>query len=208
MARAKAMDFGTMINGAVEVSAAESKSSKKKAYPQIVLTDKLKKDLDSFNKAKIDEKNAKAEKVRSEASLQEHCMKVMDDQGFAGEYSGTYELVYGDEVQAKFIATDKFSVTQSADDHEEIMEELGEEVYESVVQIEREFVLKADVFKNEELQQKLVKALGKDFGLFFDAKVAYKAKSGLKEKIYKIAGSIENLAKIRTWFSQSKPAIR
>lgn len=208
MARAKQVNFDSMLSSASSVSASSSNGKKKSKYPQISLPEELVAEFEKFQKAKKDEKNAIAEKNRHGQPIMDHMAAIADENGFTGCPSGTYEILNGSDVLGKYIIQDKWSISQIPEDHEEMKQELGDEVYDELIDVDRKFILKPEVFQDEALQKRLAAALGADFGKFFIAEVTYKAKPGLKERVYSIAKNSETLQKIRAWMSQYKPSIR
>lgn len=181
-------------------------ASKKASAPEIVLSAELSADLKALIEAKEAKKLAEANIAKAESSLIQHGIAIQDRDGLAGAYVGTYELV-GDDQRVKFISTDKFSVSQDDEVHEELAAVLGDK-YEEVIEKTVTVTLRSKVFEDENLQKLVVKLLGKHFDQLFETTVKSSVKSGFKEKIYQIAGDEEKLADIRDLLTQAKPSIK
>lgn len=198
------MKFKDMIDKK-KTSAADSKK-KKSSAPVITLPDELIPKLVEFQAEKKKEKEAKALKSSAEAPVIQHCKEVQDQQAFAGNYNGSFDVKGGDSL-VKFVSSDAFSVSQDEEVQGQLQELLGDE-YEKVIEEETSISMKPEVFQDEKLQSKLVKALGDNFDDFFETSSSLKVKKGFAEKIHSITKDPAKLAQIRTLITQKKPALK
>jgi hypothetical protein len=190
-----------------KATVATKKSAKKSTAPVIKLTPELSDELDILVEAKAEVKAAQAKQKQAEVKLIEHAQGVQDANGMSGNYSGTYELS-GENYTSKFISSDRFSVSQDSDVHEELVELVGQDNFDNMVNQEMVVQLRGEVFQSPELQDMLVQLIGDKFDDLFETTIKYSAKKGLKDNIYNLVSDVDELVEVRELMPQYKPSIR
>jgi hypothetical protein len=200
------MSFDSML-GQTEIAGSDSKK-KKDALPLISLSEELTKKLKDFISQKAKMKEAESEMRLAEQPVLETCLERMDKDALEGEFHASYELKGTDGTKAKFISTDKFSLSQEKENIQALRELLGDEFDKEVVK-KPTVQLKSEVFENKELQAELVQIMGDKFGKFFETVVKYSTKEGFDERMYKIAnGSKAKVMQICSVCGKAKPYIK
>jgi hypothetical protein len=183
-------------------------ASKKSDAPAIVLSDEHSDSLDELIKAKAEVKAATAALKQAEASLLQLAVERQDADGIDGNYSGTYELI-GKNNTSKFISSDRFSVSQDSEVHDAIVEIVGENSFEQMIEQEHTVQLRKDVFLNQDKQDLLVELIGDKFDELFETTIKFTAKKGLKENIYGLVNNdVDKLEDVRALLPQYKSAIK
>lgn len=185
----------------------KKKSAKKSNAPAINLPPELSEELDILIEAKAEEKAAQAKKKQAEVKLLAHAQNIQDVNGLNGNYQSTYELV-GENFTSKFISSDRYSVSQESEVHEEIKEIVGEDNLDEMVVQEMVVQLRSEVFADQEKQDMLVALIGDKFDELFETTIKYSAKKGLKDNIYTLVTGLDELEEVRELMPQYKPSIR
>jgi len=197
--------FDTMISAAT-VPVEETGKKRKSDVPVIRLDDETSVALSTFLEKKKAKKSAETEMAVVEGDLMKYLQAKADELMLKGKMLGTMEVVSNDGANTvKFIMSDKFSVG----DINSARSILGDAVVDEIVEKKINITMRPEVFEDDKLQKALAAKLGADFAKFFVVEQTYKAKTGLKENIYRIAnGSKDLLNKIRTFVVPVKPSIK
>ena len=180
---------------------------KKKSTSKVTEIDvpkNIKEDIDRFVEAKASEKKAKAEKVNAEGSIIDFASTEQDKLGFAGDHSKSYKLS-GNKSQVTYVTSNRHSL--SSEDIEEIRELLGKH-YSDLISENTEVKLKAAIFTDEALQQRLMEAVGDSFDEFFETTTDYTVSDDFDRKIYDVIKAPAKLADIRVYCKPYKAALR
>lgn len=196
----KTTSFADALKKSTTTVAKKQSTSK---VTEIDVPKNIKEDIDRFVTAKADEKKAKADKVNAEGSIIDFASTEQDRLGFAGDYSKSYKLS-GNKSKVTYVTSNRHSI--SSEDIEEIKEMLGEN-FSDLISENTEVKLKAAIFTDEALQQKLMEAVGDSFGEFFETITDYTVSDDFDRKIYD-AITPEKLADIRVYCKPYKAALR
>jgi len=172
------------------------------------VTDPVRKAVDQVIELKAEESRVEAERKQAEDVIRTHVGPQQDELGFAGNFTGTLSVA-GNKGEVLYIASDRFSVPKESEAQEELKKLLGDK-FDECFESRRTITLKKEAMENQDLINKIVKALDKGgFTLAdaFDVTDALAAKPGLLEKQYKIL-TAQKLAQMRTIVRQYNPGIK
>lgn len=181
------------------------KKTNKKTMPVLDAPVLIKEEVDNFIKAKSDKKMAEGVMEFSGGEIIEYAKRKQDADGFGGMFRKSYAIegiTSGNKVS--FITSNRFSINP---DDSEVIEELLGDKFENMIEVKHDVRLKAEVFTNEKLQEKLMGMIGEDFDEFFDTVTTLAVKEDFDKMAY-TAVNEEGLGKLRTFVKPSKPTIR
>jgi hypothetical protein len=181
---------------------------KKSTAPQIKLSSSLSDELDAIVESKATVKAATAVLKQAEDKIIAHAKNVQDTDGLNGKFSGTYELV-GENHVSKFISSDRFTVSQDKEVHEALVDVVGQDAFDDIVEEKLTVSLRSDVFSDPAKQDLLVSLLGDKFDELFETTVSYGTTKELKSRIYGLVkNDADKLEEVRSLLPQYKPSIR
>ena len=182
-----------------------AKKTAKKGMPILDAPLPIREEVDNFIEAKTNKKMAEAVMELSGSEIIEYAKSKQDADGFGGLFRKSYAvkgITAGNKVS--FITSNRFSI--NPDDSEVIEEILGDK-FENMIEVKHDVRLKADVFTNEELQERLMGMIGENFDEFFDTVTTLAVKEDFDKMAY-TAVNEEDLSKLRTFVKPSKPTLR
>ncbi len=191
--------FGDML-GATKTTETAPKKGK---MPTLEATPEVKKAVDEYQEAKTAAKQAEAVMEINGPIITDFVRAKQDADGYAGKFTGSY-AVMGDRATCKVVYANKYSL--SADDAGQLAEVLGPEFDRMIVK-KAVVTLKAEVFEDEAMQQKLMGLLGESFPEFFETKISLAVAEGFNRDIYRVV-TPEKLADLRVFCRQYKPSLR
>jgi hypothetical protein len=182
---------------------AKKPAAKKSSAPSLDAPAEVKAAVDAFNKAKVAEKNAKAEMALHGEKIMSHVRPLADADGFKGSFKNSYD-VPGNDGKVKVVYANKFSI--NPEDKNLIADILGAKFAEL---IKEKFVvtLKQEVLEDEEKSAELERLMGEKFAEFFDVTKSLVVASDFDEKVYG-AVNRDELADLRNFVKQAKPSLR
>jgi len=179
------------------------KKSGKKEMARLFAPEDVKEQIDIFQKAKKDKKIAEAEMSASSEVILDFGRKHQDDDGFNGDFKNAYEID-GNEESVKYVSSNRFTV--NASDEAQLREIFGDN-FEDLINIIPDVRLKPEVFKDPDLQKRLMAAVGESFGEFFETTTDIKVKTDFDKNVYR-AVKPEELPIVRTFCKPYKPSLR
>jgi len=198
--------FDDVINQ--NTTTAKPKSASKKQSPKILLEGELGKSLSQVIKCKEDLALAKDGLAIAAADVIGACQERQDNDAFAGNFVGSYDVSNKKGESIKFVTTDSFSVPQDEDSRKAIEKVVGKVKFEKIFEETSCVMLKGEVFKDEALQKEFLAIVGKDnFSKFFVNVKKLKTKKGLKEKLHNYFDE-EKLEDFRALVSQNTPSLK
>jgi hypothetical protein len=159
--------------------------------------------VDAVTEAKAELKAAKAKLAKNETVVIDFVTPIQDKDGFAGNHKKSYE-VKGVNNSVKFVTSNKFSV--SGADEENLTELLGEERFNERFEKSESLSVKAEIFKDEVLQEKLLALIGDHFDEFFEYTAVLKVKEDFDKKQFDL--NEDEVADLRVFCKQAKPALK
>jgi hypothetical protein len=191
------------LKSLLKENATEKKpGAKKSTMPVLKTTGDLAQKVNEYVTAKVEYKKAEAIMKVAEAPIIEFVRAKQDAEGFAGRYTGSYE-VEGDGESVKVIFQDKYTVT--GEDEAEIKGILGGE-FEHLMEEKFTVSIKPEVLDSEDPK---IKALIKQLidGGMVDIAVKLTPKPDFKKNIYR-AVDANGLNNLRTFVKQYKPSMK
>jgi hypothetical protein len=188
--------------GATKV--ADTPAVKKGKMPTLTATPEVAAAVDQYQEAKAQAKQAEAVMDLAGAVITGYVREAQDRDGFAGKFTGSYQIM-GEKSTAKVVYANKY--TLSAEDEGQLAGVLGLENFQAMIVKKASVTLKAEVFADEAMQQKLMGLLGESFPEFFETKISLAVAEGFNRDIYRVV-SPEKLADLRVYARQYKPSIR
>jgi hypothetical protein len=159
--------------------------------------------LDEYLEADTQEKKAKGVKEVCGPIVHDFFRGVQDADGYAGKFHTTYAIV-GNQATGKVGNKNAFSI--SPEDAGTLQEILGDSYGDLIVQ-KPSLTVKAEVFTDTEMQDRLAELLGDEFLKFFDLKISLGTCEEFTRRIYQVVPP-EKLEVLRTYAKQYKPTIR
>ncbi len=179
------MNFDDMLNSASQISASSPK--KQSSNPIVKLDAEQSKLISTFNTEKKNMKDAETAMKSAGQEIQKIVQQEYDNNGFCGQYSGTYQVVSEDgKEKISCIYIDKWSIPQKPEEVAAAKEAIGEDVWNKVTIAKREVVLKPEVFTDDKLKKEFMELMASNFGKFFNVEIKYETIPDLKEKIYDV----------------------
>jgi len=191
--------FGAVLAATAKT---EEPKAKKGTAPTLTPDENVRGAVDLYVEAKADVKRAEAIMAEAGEIVTVYVRETQDRDGFAGKYSGSYN-VRGNRETCKVVYADKFSL--AAADEAQMREIMGPR-FDEWVKSTFSVKLKAEVFDSPELQTELMELMGDKFNSFFDVAGRLEAVEGFNRAIYRLTP--EKLADLRTFAKQNKPSIR
>lgn len=195
------MSFDDMLT---QTAKPKTKAKAKSKVPTLDAPDDIKQNVDRYLEAKQNEKMAKAEKENAGENIVNFVRPHQDKEGYNGTHRHSYTVPGTNGNKVKYVSSNRFSI--NADDEDELREILGDD-FDGLIDRKFEVVLKAEVFQNEELKQKLMSLMGHQFGVFFDTKVSLKVQEEFDRRVYATVKDKE-LPTLRTFARPYKPSLR
>jgi hypothetical protein len=179
------------------------KKPAKKQMAKLFAPDEIKEQIDIYQNAKKTKKQAEAEMSASGDIILDFGRTEQDKDGFNNDFKNAYEIE-GFEETVKYVSSNRFSV--SASDENQLRELFGGD-FDELMEEKVEVVMKEEVLKSEELQKRIMAAVGEEFGDFFETKSTLKVREDFDKNIYKVV-SPEKLPAVRTFCKPYKPSLR
>jgi hypothetical protein len=183
----------------------EKKSAAKKSTMPVIenAPENVKLAVDAVNEAKVELNAAKAKLAKNETIVIDFVKPIQDKDGFAGNHKKSYE-VKGVEGAVKFVTSNKFSV--SSEDEGNLTDLLGEERFNERFEKSESLSVKAEIFKDEKLQEKLLALIGDNFDEFFEYTATLKIKEDFDKKQFELTE--DEVSDLRVFCKQAKAALK
>ena len=197
--------FDDVINQ--NTTTAKKKSASKKQNPKIELEGELAQNLKKVISDKQELTIIKTDLDSQAAPVLETCQERQDEDGFAGNFSGSYDIAGVDGDTLKYVSADSFTVPQD-EENKEALKKLLKNKFDKVFEETSNVVLKGEVFTDKKLQKEFLEIVGKDnFSKFFLNVKTLKAKKGLKEEVYNLFNE-KKLSEFRALVSQKTASLK
>ena len=195
-------DFGAMLGA---TTTTEATKPKKGAAPIITNAPaEVKAAIDEYVDAETTIKKCKAIKEVAGPIVFDFFRQIQDKDGFVGRFASTYAIV-GNQATGK--VGNKNAYTISVADEGQIAGVLGLENFRRMIVNKPTVTLKAEVFENEAISDKLMGLLGDSFPEFFETKVALAVCEDFNKLVYTVLKP-EALENLRVFMRQYNPSIR
>jgi hypothetical protein len=194
----------TFANALQTAKAAPKPKGKGKDYP-IIDDDKIKGHVDRIREIKAEMDALKAELAAEKAPVLAECILHQDEDGFNGQFAGTYKVLGTGDNELLYVSANSWSVV--AEDQDKIVDAMGAETYGDLMLEEWECKVRPEVFSNPVLQSEFMDLLGEDFGKFLEAENRLKPCKGFTEFVYRKLTE-EQLEKVRLYMKQKTASLR
>lgn len=194
-------DFAKALN---EVKKDASPAKRKSSMPLLDnAPDEVKTAVDDLVSAKERIKKDEAIVSKSEVVIDDYVKPIQDQDGFDMSYKTSYEVA-GHNESVKRVTQDRFTV--SNEDEESLREIYGDD-FDNMFEKDKTLEAVKDIFTDEELQNEVMKKLGKDlFARLFVYKEKLKTKKGYNVLQYK--NGVRTLSDARVFVKQYKAAFK
>jgi hypothetical protein len=182
----------------------ETTTTKKSSVPVLAAPPEVQEAVDEYIDAKEREKIAKAEMDSAGETIIAFVRPIQDQDGWKRTYRNSYAVPgTKPENKVKFVTKNMFKI--NAEDSGKIAEILGEN-FDNLMDRKYDVVLKADVFENQEKQQRLMELVGDAWGEFFETSEKLKVRDGFDERVFEVLDE-EGMAKLRVFCQQYKASL-